>query len=112
MLTFKCTCDPAVLDNELARYAAQVLLELPDCRERSRRIAGEMSTQVCIDPCIVEVIKCLWANGIETLGCCCGHNKLPAYVDVHPDHWATMDQLSYKKMPVNQYGHGEWSFYL
>ena len=112
MRTFKCACDPAILDNESTRYAAQLLLELPIGRERSRRLSAGMSSQVCIDPCIVEVIKCLWANGIETLGCCCGHNVLPAYVDIHPDHWALMDQLGYKKMPPNNQGLGEWSFYL
>lgn len=29
---------------------------------------------VCVDACIVNVIKHLWRNKVETLGCCCGHN--------------------------------------
>jgi hypothetical protein len=28
---------------------------------------------VCVDECIVSVINKLWANNINTLGCCCGH---------------------------------------
>ncbi|AVX04338.1 hypothetical protein MXMO3_01813 [Maritalea myrionectae] len=29
---------------------------------------------VCLDTCIVEQVKAVWAAGIETGGCCCGHN--------------------------------------
>ena len=35
---------------------------------------------VCIDECIVEQIRALWEAGYETLGCCCGHGKLPTIV--------------------------------
>lgn len=28
---------------------------------------------VCVDACIVPVIKALWDAKIWTLGCCCGH---------------------------------------
>lgn len=34
----------------------------------------EDNKTVCIDACIVNVIKELWKNNIVTLGCCCGHN--------------------------------------
>lgn len=29
---------------------------------------------VCVDACISEMIERLWANGIDTAACCCGHN--------------------------------------
>lgn len=29
---------------------------------------------VMIDACIAPVLKHLWANRIDTLSCCCGHN--------------------------------------
>jgi len=42
---------------------------------------GRENRTVCIDKCIVGVIVYLWAHGIETLGCCCGHNiKNPSVV--------------------------------
>ncbi|MCK4856870.1 MAG: hypothetical protein KAT58_02775 [candidate division Zixibacteria bacterium] len=31
------------------------------------------SQTVCVDACIAEPIERLWAAGIETGGCCCGH---------------------------------------
>lgn len=30
---------------------------------------------VCVDACIVDAIKMLWSHKVETLGCCCGHNR-------------------------------------
>lgn len=111
-MRYTCICDPSILYNELLRYKNQVLLELPESRERSRRLAAGLSSQVCIDPCIEDVIKYLWDKGIETLGCCCGHNVINGYVDVHPDCWAQMEALGYKKMPPTSEGIGEWSFYL
>jgi hypothetical protein len=35
----------------------------------------ETPKTICVDACIELVIKTLWENGIETLGCCCGHNE-------------------------------------
>lgn len=30
--------------------------------------------EVSVDYCIAEVIKAIWDSGIDTGGCCCGHN--------------------------------------
>lgn len=30
---------------------------------------------ICVDVCIADAIQMLWENGMETLGCCCGHGK-------------------------------------
>jgi hypothetical protein len=109
---YTCTCDPSLMDNERERYARQVILELPEGREKARRISEGLSPEVCVDPCIVDIIKDLWSKGIETLGCCCGHNVWPGHVDVHPDHHARMLDMGYKKRPVNEHGHGAWSFLL
>lgn len=36
--------------------------------------------RVCVDPCIAATIESLWAAGIRTRGCCCGHNRAAASV--------------------------------
>lgn len=36
---------------------------------------GKENRTVCIDECIIATIKALWAAGVQTLGCCCGHGK-------------------------------------
>jgi hypothetical protein len=35
-----------------------------------------------IDPCLVEIIKFLKENGIETISSCCGHGKYPITIIV------------------------------
>ena len=34
------------------------------------------SRSISVDLCIVPVMKMLLDNKVQTLGCCCGHNKL------------------------------------
>lgn len=51
----------------------------------------------CIDTCLVEEILELWSYGIETTGCCCGHNKLWPYIGVIPDHEERMIDRGYKR---------------
>lgn len=49
-----------------------IVLLIPD--EIFNQINREVQT-VTIDFCIAKIIKSLWAAGVVTLGCCCGHNK-------------------------------------
>lgn len=37
---------------------------------------------VCIDKCLEEEIKSLWAKGIVTTGCCCGHGMNLGFIQV------------------------------
>ena len=30
---------------------------------------------ICVDACIADAIRMLWSHGVETKGCCCGHNR-------------------------------------
>ena len=46
------------------------ILRLPDWCDKEKQ-----NRTISVDKCIVEVIKALWANRIETKGCCCGHNR-------------------------------------
>ena len=46
---------------------------------------------VCIDMCIIDQIKALWAVGCQTLGCCCGHGKTRPSVIVACSH--TLEEI-------------------
>lgn len=54
---------------------------LADARERfdaahpeyGHGINGEPA--FALDRCIVPAVKALWAQGIRTIGCCCGHGS-------------------------------------
>lgn len=49
---------------------SEVVIDLPDGIATYRQ-----NRTVCVDSCIVDVIKHLWSKGWQTLGCCCGHGK-------------------------------------
>jgi hypothetical protein len=35
-----------------------------------------------IDPCIAQLVAALNAGGVETVACCCGHNKYDGRIDL------------------------------
>lgn len=52
-----------------------------------------------IDNCILPEIRLLWAQGVETIESCCGHNKATGYICVHPKDIYKMKELGYKQVP-------------
>ena len=67
-VTCNCSC------NDPEGYK---VLMLPS---RIFKASGRQNREVCIDNCIVDMMELLWAAGVETLGCCCGHGKQPPAV--------------------------------
>lgn len=65
---------------------------------------------ICVDKCLVEEIKSLNHQGIKTIGCCCGHGKLDAYIQVSKNSVKQMYELGYIKKPLNKHGNGKWCF--
>ena len=69
------------------------------------------SRTVCIDECIVPQIQALWKEGVQTLGCCCGHGKdecdviLPSTSD--PTATATaywvLDGVDHRRWSIKQW---------
>lgn len=115
---FKCTCDPsrAVEHGDAYVYPRQVVLDLPDwTADYQRKKERGHPTNVCVDGCIVEAIKDLWSNAIDTTGCCCGHGIMPAWVSVVPEEYYRMFELGYHQKPVdvvNGHPMGLYTFYL
>lgn len=54
----------------------QIMLDVPDFMYPIRNCLGDIKPiqKICVDKCLVPIIKFLWNNKIETLNCCCGHN--------------------------------------
>lgn len=117
---YVCSCDPIIspeMNNDLqARYDRQVLIDLPESSPtRIRRISNQLTPVLAVDQCIEAAIKELISQGIETTGCCCGHNMQPAWVSVHPDFYIKMFELGYVQKPVemiNGSPHGLYTFLL
>ncbi len=71
----------------------------------------------CCDTCIQAELHDLWAQGIKTVGSCCGHGgKYPAYIQVlnqgaHPMRYIEqMLALGYEQIPPDKYGNGQACF--
>lgn len=96
-----CTCDPAIMEDEVTRFAQQIVLELPKWFEyRLWRLSQGYPPTVCVDPCIVDAVKELWLQGIETTGCCCGHNNMPAWAGITEKHFEKALKLGYRQLPA------------
>lgn len=50
---------------------------------------------IWIDKCMVEEIYKLWGLGIETTGCCCGHNEQEGYIGVLDKYVRIMRKMGY-----------------
>jgi hypothetical protein len=115
MKRYTCTCDP-VLYSDIYVHSRQVIVDLPPWTIAIKeRLRMNYSPNVCIDQCIVKAIKELWNKGVETTGCCCGHNIMSAWVSVHEAWYVEMFKLGYEQRPVEvKDGHpmGLYTFYL
>ncbi len=63
-----------------------------------------------VDSCLVGEINRLNADGIKTIGCCCGHGKQQGYIQVAPDFVDKMFELGYEQLSVDANGNGQWCF--
>ena len=69
---------------KIGSYGNQVLLPCPDHMYPLKNVLGEIKEvqAICVDACLSLEIQELWSKGITTTGCCCGHNKVLAYIGV------------------------------
>ena len=58
---------------------------------------------VGIDRCLAGEILTLWHKGIETTGCCCGHNIVEGVIHVSEKHHSEMLELGYSHV-TNEFG--------
>lgn len=96
-----CNCKNVTIGS----YDNQVRLKRPDFMSKNK-------TTVCIDTCLVDEILYLWAHGIYTGGCCCGHNAIPASIAViGEDSVKKMKELGYVVQYNPSCPDAEWLFY-
>lgn len=85
-----CECE----NIEVGSYGNQVTLEAPEWSSKE---------EICIDACLDVEIQGLWDRGIQTTGCCCGHNKLQPYICVKDEFIDNMENLGYDSF-INKFG--------
>ena len=71
-----------------------------ECYENQTVITNPFTRkEVAIDNCMLSLVKMLWGIGIETIECCCGHNKTYGYIAVTEDHGDTLKSMGYRIDP-------------
>lgn len=65
---------------------------------------------LCVDTCLQHEICELWKRGVTTIGCCCGHGRKQAYVQVTPQSVQKMHELGYEPLQETEDGQGKWCF--
>lgn len=78
-------------------YGNQVeIKELPAHMLAYKRKQGGADS-ICIDRCVADEVQELWAKGITTTGCCCGHNiKDFSFIGVIDEDIARMKDMGYE----------------
>lgn len=90
----RCTC----VGVEIGSHAASVEVPIPPhmWSYREARVRAGLSPTVTVDRCILPEIRRLWAQGVRTLGCCCGHGRQPGMINVNPEDMPAMIAMGYR----------------
>lgn len=99
-----CNCK----DIEVGSFGNQV--DLPRPAHMKGREEGSANHTICVDACLKDEILDLWAKGIRTTGCCCGHNKVPGYIGVVDQDIPRMLAMGYEVQPNEMYSERKDSF--
>ena len=82
----------------------QKILNMPEWLDK-----GKENRTVCVDECIVDQIMILWSNKIETLGCCCGHNKNKPSLIIE-ERYKNKEIINIAKI-IEKYDERQWDIY-
>lgn len=74
-----CSCNAV----EFGDYSNQVELQTPKHMLELGAVGClQFRETTCVDRCISQVVQALWAAGVVTTGCCCGHNKADGFIGI------------------------------
>ena len=62
------------------------------------------------DFCLSAEVLGLNNNGIETVGCCCGHGRMQGFIQVHSGYVEAIRSKGYKVITEDENGNGKWCF--
>lgn len=66
---------------------------------------------ICVDTCLQhEIHELIYKHNVHTIGCCCGHGRRQAYIQVSPQSVQKMHDLGYEPLPEEADGQGKWCF--
>lgn len=95
--------DTAVcVDSPIGEYRCQV--EIMFSQQSGRE-------PICVDTCLqYEIHELIFKHNVNTIGCCCGHGRKQAYIQVSPQSVQKMHELGYVQLSEKEDGQGKWCF--
>ena len=89
-------------DSPIGEYKCQVEIRFSAQSERK---------PICVDTCLqYEIHELIFKHNVNTIGCCCGHGRKQAYIQVSPQSVQKMHDLGYEPLPESEDGQGKWCF--
>jgi hypothetical protein len=89
-------------DSPIGEYKCQVEIRFSAQSERK---------PICVDTCLQhEIHELIFKHNVNTIGCCCGHGRKQAYIQVSPQSVQKMHDLGYEPLPERKDGQGKWCF--
>lgn len=72
---------------------------------------GNEPNVISVDTCLQhEIYELRHEHNVNTIGCCCGHGRKQAYIQVSPQSVQKMHELGYEQLPELEDGQGKWCF--
>ena len=94
--------DAVCVDSPIGEYRCQVEIRFSSQSERK---------PICVDTCLQpEIHELIFKHNVNTIGCCCGHGRKQAYIQVSPLSVQKMHDLGYEPLPEREDGQGKWCF--
>lgn len=94
--------DEVCVDSPIGEYKCQVEIRFSAQSERK-----PFSVDTCLQH---EIHELIFKQGVNTIGCCCGHGRKQAYIQVSPQSVQKMYDLGYEPLPEREDGQGKWCF--
>lgn len=66
----------------MGSYANQIEVATPPHMLNLSFGCTSVRDTTCLDRCVAEEVQSLWALGVVTTGCCCGHGITTGYIGV------------------------------
>lgn len=90
------------VDSHIGEYKCQVEIRFSAQSERK-----PFSVDTCLQH---EIHELIFKQGVNTIGCCCGHGRKQAYIQVSPQSVQKMHDLGYEPLPESEDGQVKWCF--
>lgn len=97
-----CKC----VNVEMGSYDNQVMLDVPSFMYPIKNCLGEIkpNQKICVDRCLVPIIRLLWDNKIATENCCCGHNVQKPTIIIDEKYIPQLMRLGFSHFSHSRYG--------